>query len=175
MRAPPRSIRRFTSLVSNDISLSELQEFVAEFWYHYDEGHYDELAARLADDVHYASRTDIGAAEFEEFVRADLHGRDETLAWLAEHRNGSPYPLRHNGTNIFRTGNDGAVTTFRSYIFVTQVTNGVPFAVSSAIVEGGVKRGPRGLVFTSMTVILDTRESAPFSSLVGDAVDATAH
>jgi hypothetical protein len=143
-------------MVSNDISLSELQEFVAEFWYHYDEGHYDELAARLADDVHYASRTDTGTAEFE-------------------HRNGSPYPLRHNGTNIFRTGNDGAVTTFRSYIFVTQVTNGIPFAVSSAIVEGGVKRGPSGLLFTSMTVILDTRESAPFSDLVGDAVDATAH
>jgi len=64
MRAPSRSIRRFTSLVSNDISLSELQEFVAEFWYHYDEGHYDELAARLADDIHYASRTDTGTAEF---------------------------------------------------------------------------------------------------------------
>lgn len=162
-------------MVSNDISLSELQEFVAEFWYHYDEGHYDELAARFADNIHYASHSDTGTSEFEEFVRADLHGRDETVAWLTEHRNGSPYPLRHNGTNIFRTGSDGAVTTFRSYIFVTQVTNGVPFAVSSGIVDGGVMRGPSGLLLTSMTVILDTRESAPFSSLVGDAADAIAH
>jgi hypothetical protein len=162
-------------MVTNEISISELQEFVAEFWYHYDEGHYDELVARLADDVHYASRTDTGTTEFEEFVRVDVHGRAETIAWLTEHRNGSPYPLRHNGTNIFRTGSDGAVTTFRSYIFVTQVTNGVPFAVSSAIVDGGVGRGPSGLVLTSMTVILDTRESAPFSSLVEGAADAVAH
>ncbi len=161
--------------MSNDISLSELQEFVAEFWYHYDEGHYDDLAARLADDVHYASRSDTGTTEFEEFVRADVRGRDETLAWLTEHRNGSPYPLRHNGTNIFRTGSDGAVTTFRSYIFVTQVTNRAPFAVSTAIVDGGVSRGLSGLLLTSMTVILDTRESAPFSSIVEDAADTVAH
>jgi hypothetical protein len=161
--------------VTNEISISELQEFVAAFWYHYDEGHYDELAARLADDVHYASRTDTGTTEFEEFVRADIQGRADTIAWLTEHRNGSPYPLRHNGTNIFRAGADGAVTTFRSYIFVTQVTDGLPFAVSSAIVEGGVRRGPSGLLLTSMTVILDTRESVPLSSLVEDSADAIAH
>jgi hypothetical protein len=160
--------------VTNEISISELQEFIAEFWYHYDEGHYDDLAARLADDVRYASRTDSGTTEFEEFVRADIRGRDETLAWLTEHRDGSPYPLRHNGANIFRTGNDGVVTTFRSYIFVTQVTNGVPFAVSTAIVDGGVTRGPSGLLLASMTVILDTRESAPFNSLVEDTADAVA-
>ena len=31
--------------MTNDITLSELQEFIAGFWYHYDEAHYDDLAA----------------------------------------------------------------------------------------------------------------------------------
>lgn len=38
--------------MSNDISLQELQEFIAAFWYHYDEAHYDELAASFAEDLH---------------------------------------------------------------------------------------------------------------------------
>jgi hypothetical protein len=38
--------------MTNDITLAELQEFVAGFWYHYDEAHYEELAARYAEDVH---------------------------------------------------------------------------------------------------------------------------
>lgn len=39
--------------MSDDITLPELQEFIGAFWYHYDEAHYDELAASYAEDVHY--------------------------------------------------------------------------------------------------------------------------
>ena len=38
--------------MSDEVTLSELQVFVAGFWYHYDEAHHDELAQRYAEDVH---------------------------------------------------------------------------------------------------------------------------
>ena len=92
-----------------------------------------------------------------------MHGKDETLAWLTQHRNENPYPLRHHATNIFRTGVDGDVTTARFYLYVNQVTNNVPFDVSSGVVDVGIRRSDDGLVFTSMTVILDAEDSIPFA------------
>jgi hypothetical protein len=92
-----------------------------------------------------------------------LHGGTETLAWLIEHRSENPYPCRHHATNIFRTGINGDVTTVRFYLFVNQITNNVPFAVSSGVVDAGIRRSTDGFVFTSMTVVLDAEDSVPFA------------
>ena len=129
--------------MSNDITLSEVQEFIAGFWYHYDQGHFDELALRIGDEMEYLSRSESGDCPFEELLAAELHGGAETLAWLTQHRNENPYPLRHHATNIFRTGIDGPVTNVRFYLFVNQVTNAVPFAVSSGVVDVGDAPGRR--------------------------------
>ncbi|MGH3970216.1 MAG: nuclear transport factor 2 family protein [Mycobacterium sp.] len=155
--------------MSKDISLAELQEFIAEFWFHYDEAHYDELAARYAADIHYSSRSDTGASPFEELLTADVRGHEEAIAWLVEHRKASPYPLRHSATNIFRTGADGDVTNARFYLVVCHIANSVPFVNSTAVVEVGVRRGPDGLQFTRMQVVLDTRESVLLSELSLDS------
>jgi hypothetical protein len=152
--------------MSNEITLSEVQEFIAGFWYHYDQGHFDELAARIGDEMEYLSRSDSGNCPFEHLLAAELHGGAETLAWLTQHRNENPYPLRHHATNIFRTGCDGPVTNVRFYLYVNQITNNVPFDVSSGVVDVGVRRGDQpghGLVFTSMTVVLDAEDSVPFA------------
>jgi hypothetical protein len=149
--------------MSNEITLSEIQEFIAAFWYHYDQGHFDELALRIGDEMEYLSRSESGDCPFEELLAAELHGGAETLAWLTRHRNENPYPLRHHATNIFRTGVDGPVTNVRFYLFVNQVTNAVPFAVSSGVVDVGVRRSADGLVLTSMKVILDAEDSVPFA------------
>jgi len=66
--------------MSNDITLSEVQEFIAGFWYHYDQGHFDELAARIGDEMEYLSRSESGECPFEELLAAELHGGAETLA-----------------------------------------------------------------------------------------------
>ncbi len=66
--------------MTNDITLSELQEFIAGFWYLYDEAHYDDLAATYAEDVHYVTRSDSGASPFEELMSPDMHGRDAVMA-----------------------------------------------------------------------------------------------
>jgi hypothetical protein len=155
--------------MSNDITLPELQEFIAGFWYHYDEAHYDELAARYAEDVHYLTRSDTGASPFEELMSPELHGRGAVMEWLCEHRKQSPYPLRHHATNVHRTGTDGGVTRARFYIFVNQIANFVPFAVSSGVVNTAVRRGPNGLEFTEMDVVLDTQNSVLLSELHADS------
>jgi hypothetical protein len=152
--------------MSNEITLPEVQEFIAGFWYHYDQGHFDELAVRIGDEMEYVSRSDSGNCPFEHLLAAELHGGAETLAWLTQHRNENPYPLRHHATNIFRTGSDGTVTNVRFYLYVNQITNNVPFDVSSGVVDVGVRRGDKpgeGLVFTSMAVVLDAEDSIPFA------------
>jgi SnoaL-like domain len=154
--------------MTNDITLSELQEFIAGFWYHYDEAHHDELAASYAENVRYISRSDSGASPFEDLMSPELHGRDAVMEWLSEHREQSPYPLRHHATNVHRTGTDGAITSARFYIFVNQIANFVPFAVSSGIAEVAVRRGANGLEFTEMEVVLDTTNSVLLSDLHAD-------
>jgi hypothetical protein len=151
--------------MSNDIALAELQEFIAGFWYHYDEAHYDELAASCAEDVHYTSRSDSGASPFEELMSPELRGRDTVIEWLTEHRKQSPYPLRHHATNVHRTGTDGDITRVRFYIFVNQIANFVPFAVSSGVANVALRRGANGLEFTEMDIVLDTTNSVLLSEL----------
>lgn len=117
--------------MTSEITLSEVQEFIARFWYHYDQGQFDVLATFIADDMEYLSRSDSGNCPFEELLAAEVHGGSETLAWLSKHRDENPYPLRHHATNIFRTGTNGDATKVRFYLYVNQVTNNVPFDVSS--------------------------------------------
>jgi hypothetical protein len=102
-------------------------------------------------------------------LAAELHGGAATLAWLTQHRNENPYPLRHHATNIFRTGIDGPVTRVRFYLYVNQITNNVPFDVSSGVVDVGIRRGDSGLVFTSMNVVLDAEDSIPFAEHAANA------
>lgn len=156
-----------TPLMTNEITLPEVQEFIARFWYHYDQGQFDVLAGFIADEMEYVSRSDSGTCPFEELLAAELHGGADTLAWLRQHRDENPYPLRHHATNVFRTGTEsgsqGEVTKVRFYLYVNQVTNNVPFDVSSGVVDAGIRRTDNGLVFTSLTVILDAEDSIPFA------------
>jgi len=93
----------------------------------------------------------------------ELRGRDAVLQWLTEHREQSPYPLRHHATNLHRIGASGDITRARFYLFVNQVANSVPFAVSSGVVEVSVRRTAERLEFTEMVVVLDTTNSVLLS------------
>ena len=82
------------------IEPSAIQDLVSRWWFNYDEGNFKVLGGLLTEDVHFSCRTDSGATDYEEFVRADYTGRDAVMAWQTDHREHSPYPLRHNGTNV---------------------------------------------------------------------------
>lgn len=149
--------------MTDSITLPEIQEFLAYFWSHYDSGQLDVLAPHIADDVTYVSRSESGHCPFENLLAADLHGATETLTWLKEHRDESPYPLRHHITNIFRTGVSGDVINVRFYLYVNQITNNVPFDVSSGVADVGIRRAGDKLEFTSITVVLDAEDSIPLA------------
>ena len=148
------------------IHVSELQETIARWWWNYDEGHFDVLASVLTDDVHFVCRTDTGTTDFEDFVRADVRGRDDVMAWEIQHRTDSPYPLRHHGTNVHltaRRGGAAAEADFASYIHVTHNTEAGVTNLSSAIVNGTMRRVGDAVLISALEVVLDTRQSVLFS------------
>jgi len=145
------------------IGIAEIQELIGRWWWSYDEGRFDVLASLLTADAHFSCRTDTGATDFEEFVRADVHGRDAIMAWQTDHRVNSPYPLRHNGSNTHVVARRGDDADFSSYIHVTQITAAGVTNLSSAIVNGTVRRVGDALCIADLEVVLDTRESVLFS------------
>jgi SnoaL-like domain len=152
------------SEASTALDVAQVQELVARWWFHYDQGDFDELTKLLTDDVHFSCRTDTGATDYEDFVRADLRGRDAVMAWQRRHRLDSPYPLRHHGTNVHITERSGDQVAFASYLFVTQILGGVA-NLSTAIVRGTARRDDAGSRIAEFEVVLDTMESRPLREL----------
>ena len=144
------------------IEPAAIQDLVSRWWFNYDEGNFKVLAELLTEDVHFSCRTDSGATDYEEFVRADYRGRDAVMAWQTDHREHSPYPLRHNGTNVHVVEQRGNEATFSSYIFVSQIVGGVS-PLSTAIVNGAVRAEGDALRIAELEVVLDTMESKPFN------------
>ena len=144
------------------IEPSELQDLVGRWWWNYDEGNFDVLTNLLTDDAHFSCRTDTGTTDYEEFVRADYSGRDAVMAWQIDHRVHSPYPLRHNGTNVHIVEQRDDEATFSSYISVSQIAGGVS-PLSTAIVNGRVRREGDTLRLAELEVVLDTMDSKPFT------------
>jgi len=144
------------------VGAAELQDTIGRWWWNYDEGNFAVLATLLTDDVHFSCRTDTGTTDFEEFVRADVRGRDAVMAWQTDHRMNSPYPLRHNGTNVHVVAQRDDEADFSSYIFVTHNTAVGVTNLSSAIVHGTVRRAGDAVRIAALEVVLDTRESVLF-------------
>ncbi|MHB1138007.1 MAG: nuclear transport factor 2 family protein [Microthrixaceae bacterium] len=151
-----------------DITLPDVQDLLARWWFNYDNGTFAQLPGLLTDDTRLQVRTDSGTTDYEEFVRADVSGRDDVMAWQRQHRLDSPYPLRHNGTNVHLTGTDGDDVRFASYLHVTQVESVLPVGVSSAIVTGSVRRVEGTVQFASMEVVLDMTSSVTYREARGE-------
>lgn len=144
------------------IEPAAIQDLVSRWWWNYDQGNFDVLAMLLASDMRFSCRTDTGRTDFEEFVRVDVTGRDAVMAWQTDHRINSPYPLRHNATNVHVVEQGDGEATFASYIFVSHIVDGAVANLSSAIVNGGVRIEDRVLRITRLEVVLDTMHSVPF-------------
>lgn len=144
------------------ITAADVQELLARWWFNYDTGAMDALPELLTADTALRVRTDSGTTDYEEFVRADIDGRDAVMAWQTQHRMDSPYPLRHNGTNFHLTGRDGDDALFASYIYVTQVEGVLPVGVSSAVVTGAVRIEDETLRISRMEVVLDMTPSVTY-------------
>jgi hypothetical protein len=140
-----------------------VQALLGRWWFNYDEGNFAELKDLLTDDAQFTCRTDTGATHYEEFVRADLAGRDEVVAWQTQHREASPYPLRHNATNVHVVDQRGDEASVASYIFVTHIAGGAVANLSTGIVRATVRRRGDEVRIAALHVVLDTRASVPFT------------
>jgi SnoaL-like domain len=68
------------------IDIATVHELVGRWWLNYDEGEFEVLTRLLTDDAHFSCRTDTGTTDYEEFVRADIQGRGDVMAWQTQHR-----------------------------------------------------------------------------------------
>ena len=141
------------------IENADVQQLLSHWWFAYDNAMYDEWPAMFTEDAHFVCRTDTGMTDYEEFVNADVRGKDAVLAWQTQHRQGSPSPLRHGGENIHISAQRGSEADFRSYIRVSQIVNGSPSELSTAIVEGTVRDENGAVRISELIVILDTADS----------------
>ncbi|MCU0268496.1 MAG: nuclear transport factor 2 family protein [Acidimicrobiales bacterium] len=141
------------------IQPADVQDLLGRWWFVYDEALVEEWPALFTHDVHFLCRTDTGATDYEEFVRADVQGREAMLAWQTQHRLGSPHPLRHGAANVHLTSSTEGEATFRSYIWVTHIVGGFPAQLSTAIVQGAVRVEEGALRICRLEVVLDTRDS----------------
>jgi hypothetical protein len=147
------------------IDRASLHELIGRWWWNYDQGHFDTFPEFFVHDAHFTCRTDTGTTDYEEFVRADVRGRDDVVAWQIDHRSNSPYPLRHHGTNVHVIEARGDEADFASYIFVSQIAGGVS-PLSTAIVTGTVRVDDGALRIAALHVVLDTAESVVFSERI---------
>jgi hypothetical protein len=149
------------------IEPADVQDLISRWWFSYDHADFDQLSELLTADTRFVCRTDTGQTDWEEFVRADVSGRDEVMAWQTTHRMGSPSPLRHNSSNIHLTRQDGDEADFASYILVTHNVAGFPTPLPSGVVTGTVRPEDGVLRIARMTVVLDTQDSVPLSERTG--------
>jgi len=140
-----------------------VQNLVTGWWFEYDQGNFEVWPDYFTADARFSCQSDTGKTDYEAFIRADLHGRDEVLAWQIEHRKNSPYPLRHNGTNVHVTSAGPSQADFRSYIFVTQIVDGAVSNLSTGLCLGTAREEGGTLRIAEMRVILDTMNSEVFS------------
>ena len=148
-----------------DVDAGSVRELIGRWWCNYDEGSFERFPEFFTSDAHFTCRTDTGTTGYEEFVRADVHGRDAVIGWQVDHRSNSPYPLRHHGTNIHLVEVRDDQADFESYILVTQIAGGVSL-LSTAIVTGTVRVEDGMLRIAALHVVLDTVESVVFSQRV---------
>jgi hypothetical protein len=83
------------------------------------------------------------------------------MSWQTEHRLASPYPLRHNGTNVHVVEQRDRGAVFASYIFVTHIVEGAVSNLSTGIVNGEVRFQDGSLRIARLEVVLDTQHSVP--------------
>ena len=146
------------------IDPGSVRNLLTSWWFDYDQGDFAAWPAYFTADAHFSCRSDSGQTDYEEFIRADVSGRDELLRWQEEHRRNSPYPLRHHGINVHVTRATAVDADFRSYLFVTQIVAGAVSNLSTGIVLGTVRDEDGELRFADLRVILDTTDSEVFGS-----------
>jgi hypothetical protein len=152
-----------TSGRDKDVVATQLNQLLSTWWFNYDEWNAERLRALLTDEAAFSCRTDSGKTDYEDFVRANVSGADAIMAWQKDHRLNSPYPLRHNSSNIHIVEISGDRVEFVSYIFVTKIVDGRRLSLSSGTACGAAHITAGGLLLARLDIMLDTTESVTYA------------
>jgi hypothetical protein len=147
------------------VDLAAVQNLLAGWWFDYDQGNFAAWPGYFTAGAHFACRSDSGQAPYEDFIRADVTGRDAVVAWQVDHRRNSPYPLRHNSTNVHVTASRAGEADFRSYIFVTQIVGGAVSNLSTGLCLGTARDEGGAVRLAGLRVVLDTTDSEAFGAM----------
>ena len=143
---------------------SDVQDLLGRWWFEYDQGNFAAWGDCFTADAHFSCRSDSGHTAFEEFIRADVDGRDQVVEWQANHRRDSPYPLRHHATDVHLTSVGDDVADFRSYLLATQIVGGAVSNLATGLVVGTARVEQGTLRLADLRVILDFTDSEVFSA-----------
>ena len=132
-----------------------VHELIGRWWSNYDEGEFDVLDSLVTDDIVFSCRTDTGNHPYESFIAATAHGRVELMEHHRPHRAGSPYPLRHNASNIHVTAQREHEVDAHTYLFVTDMADGKPSPLSSGTVDFTIREVDGALQIAALHVVLD--------------------
>lgn len=138
-------------------------ELIGAWWTNYDEGALDVLDTLVTDDVSFSCRTDTGDHPYEQFIAATAHGRRELSEHHRPHRAASPYPLRHNATNIHTTADRGDELDLRTYLLVTDMVDGKPSPLSSGIADFTLRDTANGPRVAALHLVLDYAATKAFA------------
>ena len=154
------------------IDLATVQGLLSGWWFDYDQGTFDTWPAYFTADARFTCRSDSGSTDFEEFIRADVEGREAVVAWQVQHRRDSPYPLRHFAGNVHLVGTRTGEVDFRSYLLCTQIVEMSVSNLASGIVHGTVRSDDDGTArLAVLRVRLDFTNSVPFADATPIALD----
>jgi SnoaL-like domain len=158
------------------VDLPTVQNVLASWWFNYDQANFESWEACFTGDARFSCRSDSGHSPVEDFLRADIQGRDEILAWNKTHRRLSPFPLRHNSTDVHltavRAGEAGGTeeADYCSYLFVTVVAGGRVVNAASGLCLGTVRIEDGAARIADMRVVLDFTDSRPLAEMEVQAV-----
>ena len=151
--------------------LAAVQSLLATWWFDYDQGTFETWPAYFCADARFSCRSDSGKTAFEEFVTADVNGKDDVVAWQTAHRRASPYPLRHNATNVHLVAQRADEADFRSYLFVTHIVGGAVTNLASGLCTGTVRHEDGADRIADLRVVLDFTDSVAYDDAMVDRVN----
>ena len=152
-------------MASGPVDLTAVQGLLAAWWFAYDQADVDAWPGFFTADAHFACRSDTGRAPYEDFIRADVTGRDAVLAWQTDHRRQSPYPLRHSATNVHVVAARPGEADFRSYLVVTHIVGGAVANLSTGVCTGTARAEGGAVRLADLRVVLDTTDSVPYAEV----------
>lgn len=147
------------------ISLSDVQDLLASWWYDYDEANIEHWPNYFTAGIRYRSGSDTGESSYEDVVRADHHGRESLIEGFGSSRRKGIYPIRHICSNLHLRAERASEADFRGYMLVTRVAGEQAVPIATGRCTGTVSNAEGRLKISEMKLVFDLSDSKPIETI----------